>query len=250
MAYSTAQEPTYCSVDDVAETLDLPDPNDPLGMFRFSDMSHPSYSRVEKMILGAEDEIDRRTFRSWRENCVVDHLESIHTYWPDRNGVRMDYWNNGGDFVQLEQNVLPWDPTKGDKLEVRTRGNNWRDITDTYNPDRDQYDPYDKQAGGFWIDYEMGKLYIRTRLFQTRANAVRISYRYGSCEPVPWAINRLCCLIVASQIVVQGVYDTKVGMGGDISGVKNQLLSSWEGEMMRLYSSYQRCGPVVSMLRG
>lgn len=247
MTYVSDSVPTYCTVEDIEETMDLPSPDDPLGTFKFSDMSHPSYDRVTKMILAAEDEIDRRSRNTWRVNYVKDYTCSIQDYWHDENALRHDYFRKGGDYVQLHRNVLEWDPELGDKLEIRTTGNFWRDATISYIPFADA------DAIGYsdcmWFDYPRGKMYLRTRLFQAKDNALRISYRYGSTEPVPAGINRLCSLIVASKIIVMSVYDTKLGMGGDISGVKNQLLNEWKEEIGELYSSFQRAGTVHSLLR-
>lgn len=246
MAYTIDTEPTYCTVEDVEETLDFPDPSDPMGMFRFSDVSHPSYARVQKMILSAEDEIDRRTRRSWRVNYVKDHIASIQTYWHDINGVRMAYFRNGGDYVQLHKDILPWDPEQGDRLEVRTHGNQWIDLTYV---NIDGTSPSEVQNINTWFDYKKGKLYIRTRLYQVKANALRISYRYGSEDPVPAGINRLACLTVASQILSMDMYSIKMGLGGDVAGIKDQTLNRWNEEMGRLYTSFQRTGSVYSILR-
>lgn len=233
--------PTYCTVEDVQETLGLPSPDDPQGIFEFSEVSNPTYSRVEKMIMMAEDEIDMRTGRSWRVNYVKDQIRTIADYMMDSNGYRIEYHRQGGNFVQLHKDILPWDPEQGDKLELRTHANSWSDITCSIS-----------EEGGTlknWFDYKKGKLYIRQRRYLPQANAVRISYRYGSEEPVPLGINRLCSLLVASRIIVMGVFDIKVGTGGDISGLKNQLLTQWDKEIGILYSSYQRSGSVHSMLR-
>ena len=245
MSYTIDGEPTYCTVQDVEETLDLPSPDDPMGIFRFSDVSHPSYDRVVRMILAAEDEIDRRTRRSWRVNYVKDHIATIQTYWPDQNGVRMMYYRNGGDYVQLHKDVLPWDPDQGDKLELRTRSNQWLDITDV-NIDGT---PPSGENINQWFDYKRGKLYLRTRMYQVKPNAVRISYRYGSEDPIPAGINRLACLTVASQILSMDMYSVKMGLGGDIAGVKDQVLNRWAEEIGRLYTSFQRTGSVYSLLR-
>lgn len=246
MSYTINDEPTYCTVEDVEETLDLPSPDDPMGMFKFSDMSHPSYERVQKLILAAEDEIDRRMRRSWRVNYVKDHIATIQTYWHDENGVRMAYFQNGGDYIQLRKDILPWDPEQGDKLEIRTHSNQWRDISELRVDGTSPRDDYNINQ---WIDYEHGKIYIRTRLYQVKGNAARISYRYGSEDPVPAAINRLACLIVASQILTMDMYSIKMGLGGDVAGIKDQILSRWQDEMNRIYSSYQRSGSVYSILR-
>lgn len=246
MSYTESEGPTYCTVGDVEETLGLSDPNNPLDIFRFSDVSVPTYDRVEKFIMMAEDEIDRRTRRTWRVNHVKDYITSIQGYWHDINGVRMDYFQQGGDYIQLRKDVLPWDPEQGDRIEIRNRGNQWRDLSDI---NIDGAPPGPDGRVNYWFDYHQGKMYLRTRLFQVKPNSVRISYRYGSTEPVPLGINRLCSLLVASKIITMGIYDVKLGMGGDISGVKDSLLRAWNAEIGDLYSSFQRSGTVHSLLR-
>lgn len=244
------REPTYCTPEDVAETLDLPDPVNPNEMYLFSNVSHPTYDRVKKMILSAEDEIDRRTRRSWRENRVVNHQVSIPTYQWDENGWRSAYYQSGGYAIQLRKDILPWDPSKGDKLEIRSRTAGWIDISDNHQSN-DNFPLTQK----FWFDYPSGRLFLRTHLFQPKHNALRITYRYGlnrdsdGEQDVPMAINRLASLIVASNIVIMDFHSIKVGIGGDISGLRDQLLNRWGDEINRIYSSYQRSGSVHSLLR-
>jgi len=246
MSYTDSTEPTYCTVEDVEETLGLSDPNNPLDIFRFSDVSQPRLDRVVKLILASEDEIDRRTRRTWRVNYVKDYVATIQTYWNDINGIRMEYYQQGGNYIQLRKDIRPWDPEQGDKLEIRSRYNQWNDITNAnYDGDPQGYDG----RTAYWFDYPYGKLYLRTRMFQVKPNALRISYRYGSDEPIPSGINRLCCLLTASKIITMGIYDVKLGLGGDIAGVKDSLLRSWQTEIGTLYSSFQRSGSVHSLLR-
>lgn len=247
-------EPTYCTPEDVAEVMDLPDPVSPMGMFSFSDTSHPSYERVQKMILAAEDEVDRRTRRTWRENRVVNQQRTINSYWHDINAWRSDYYAEGGDFVQLRKDICEWDPVPveygghGDKLEIRKRNGAWVDISETVG---NEVPIGDAESGinRVYFDYPYGKLYIRTRYFQQRYNALRITYRYGATEPVPAGINRLTSLIVASQVINMSVFNVKVGLGSDIAGIKDQLLANWNDEIGRLYTSFQRSGSVHGMLR-
>lgn len=182
-------EPVYCTPDDVAETLDLPDPNDHYGSFTFSAMSHPSYLRVCKMIKSNEDIVDRTVRRSWKECRVTDQVLTIMTYWHDINAWRTDYYQEGGNYVQLRKNVLPWDPSKGDKLEFKTRQNTWIDISNFPNMTHAEARSGDNMPYitgvrfGFWFDYNLGKLYLRTSMFQNLAHSVRISYRYGQEVP-------------------------------------------------------------------
>ena len=248
--------PTYCSVEDVAETLDLPDPVDPNKILMFSNLSHPTYNRVEKMILSAEDEIDKRTRRSWRVNYAKKTLLDIPTYQWDENGYREAYYQNGGLVVRLgHKDILPWDPEKGDSLEVRNHSLKWRDIS---NNEIDNKNGASVITGfdRFWFDYPAGRIFVMLRPTNAKFNSLRIKYRYGADpddeengDSVPMAINRLATLIVASNIIIQDVHSIKVGMGGDISGLRDQLLSRWENEMNRIYSEYQRSGSVHSMLR-
>lgn len=248
----TLREPTYCTPEDVAETLDLPDPMNPNETYFFSNVSHPTYERVQKMILAAEDEIDRRMRRSWRVNRVVNRLVTIPNYQWDENGWRSAYYQSGGYMIQLRKGILPWDPDKGDKLELRNVNLQWRDISEEALLNNERTPLY---MEAFWFDYPAGRLFLRTRHLLPKYNALRITYRYGNDldsdgeENVPMAINRLASLIVAINIITMDFHSIKVGMGGDVSGLRDQLLNRWTEEINRIYSSYQRSGTVHSLLR-
>lgn len=241
-------EPIYCTVEDVANTLDVPSPQDPTGTLMFTESTHPSYEQVEKMIRSNEDVIDRRLRRSWRENQKKDYVVTIKEYWGDLNGWRFDYYAQGGYYVQLRKDILPWDPEKGDKLEMRMYNNMWYDISDQINQDG-----FGITSGqiGFWFDYPMGKLYLRTRQWQPKANAVRITYRYGQEDggEVPYGIQRLCALMTALNVLNMQAFNIKVGAGADISGVRDSIARNWQDEMNQLWSSFQRSGSIVSALR-
>lgn len=133
--------------------------------------------------------------------------------------------------------------------------NTWVDITDGNVKLEPSGDPYDKAFVGagfgslFWFDESSGRLFLRYRYLQPRYNSLCITYRYGSQEPVPAGIKRLCNLIVATNILSMDFYSVKVGMGGDISGLRDQAMSRWQDEQARLYSSFQRSGSVHSMYR-
>ena len=235
--------PTYCTPEDVAMTLDLPDPDDSFGYYRFTEMSHPSYAQVCKMIVSNEDKIDMRTRRTWRVNQVKDYVTDIPQYFWDEVSFRTGYYANGGNYVQLRKNILPWDPQKGDRLEFRNVLNSWGDHSKMEgDPDR----AYVEYLGpdNFWFDYAKGRLFLKTRRLQPKYNALRITYRYGSEEPVPEGIRRLCSLITAQQIINMQAFAVKVGLGGDIAGIKDQMLKMWQDEVNELYSMYQRSGSV------
>lgn len=115
-AYPDTVETHYATPDTVASTLGLSDPNDPMSQLKFSDSSNPSWDFVSELILAAEDEIDRRTRRTWRENHVKDYITTIAGYQWDENAYRSAYYQSGGYVIQLRKDILPWDPTKGDRL--------------------------------------------------------------------------------------------------------------------------------------
>lgn len=154
--------------------------------------------------------------------------------------------------IQLRKDILPWDPDKGDKLELRNASLQWRDVSEI-NTEGQRATRLNMEH--FWFDYPAGRLFLKTRLLQPKFNALRITYRYGKDldsdgeENVPMAINRLASLIVASNIIIMDFHSIKVGMGGDISGFRDQLLNRWAEEIGRIYSSYQRSGSVHSLLR-
>ena len=251
MPDSPPHETSYTDPYQVAETMGLPTEwgGDTYGFWTPSDTTVPSYDQVCRMIRSNEDIIDRRLMRSWRINHVKDEIRTINTYQHDLNAWRGAYYRRGGNYVQLHRDVLPWDPQQGDRLEVRAKGNSWRDVTYApqdgvdHVPDRESHALY-----SFWWDYKGGRLFLRTSAFQTPYNAVRISYRWGSEEPVPDSISRLCSLMTASQIINMSVFAIKVGSGGDIAGIRQDLQKMWQDEMGQIWSSWQRPGSVHSLL--
>lgn len=234
---------TYCTPEEVAETLDLPVDYDYDGHYVFDDMSHPKRSQVIRMILSNEDYIDKILKRSWREHRVENYLASLSNYWHDINSWRIEHYLQGGDYIQLRKDIRQWDPSKGDKLEMRTLMNHWVDLTDVVSTNGET------GRNRIWFDYPHGKMYMYTRWWTQKYNSIRITYRYGSEEPVPYAINRMCCLLTASQILNMQAFNIKVGTGGDISGIRESMLRAWQDEINSIKSAWQRSGSVHSMLR-
>ena len=233
----------YCSPDDVSQAMDLPDPSNGFGTLMFDDSSHPSYEQVERMIRANSEIIDRRLMRSWRENRVVNRIVSIDVYEKDENTWRRDFYLRGGNTIQLERDLRAFDAAKGDKIEFRTFMGQWRDMTDLPTSDSDSADCTPR----FWADSEAGRLKIRSNLFQPRYDALRLTYRWGSEEPAPEAIRRLCTLMTMVQILQTQPFFIKVGQGGDLGNVRQDMVRSWQEEANQIWGSYQRASSVVSM---
>lgn len=243
--------PTYCTPEMVAEAMDLPDPEDSYGYFRFSDLSHPSHAQVCRMIVANEDIIDQRLKQSWRVNYVKDYVTTIPQYQWDEASWRTGYYLNGGNAIQLRRHVLEWDPEKGDKLEFRTFQGGWYDASKMHPDDEDfRDDRYPRHGPFFWFDYPKGRLFVRTRRLQARYNAIRITYRYGNEGPVPYAIQRICTLMTAINVLNMQAWSIKVGLGGDLAGTKDAMVRAWQDEINSILSSYQRAGSVHGLLRG
>ena len=244
---------TYTTPEEVAEAMGLPagKGGDTYGFWTPSDTTVPSYDQICRMIRANEDVIDRRMMRSWRENYVKDEIRTINTYQHDLNAWRGEYYRRGGNYVQLHRDIRPWDPRKGDRLEIRVRGNSWRDVTfapETGQPEDVHDDRAQRGRYSFWWDYKQGRLFLRTSGFQTPYNAVRVSYRWGFEGEVPPSISRLCALMTASQVINMSVFAIHVGSGGDIAGVRQDLQRMWQEEMNSIWSSWQRPGSVHSLL--
>lgn len=232
----------YCDPEMVAEVMDLPDPTNPQDVYKFSNISHPTYNAVCRMIASNEDKIDRRLKRSWRPHRVVNQMLDIPRYQHDENSWRSDYFLYNGYTVPLMRDVLPWDPEKGDKMELRTYSGHWIDISQGLSD-------IGLNSNTFSFDYNGGRLILRTYWLQPRYNALRITYRYGSeDEEVPPAIQRLCALMTAIEILNSQFWVIKVGAGGDIGAVRNSMIRLWQDEINEIISSYQRPGRVYSML--
>lgn len=127
-------------------------------------------------------------------------------------------------------------------VDVSAGGLGYADLDKDGVPD--QVQPINGLGSLFWFDYAAGRLFIKFRYLMPRFNAICISYRYGSEEPPPYGIRRLCNLIVASNIMNADFYSVKVGMGGDIGGIRDAALERWSREMDRLYSSFQRTAAI------
>lgn len=261
----------YATPELVAETMELPDPKDPHSNLMFSNVTHPSRNTVVRFLNSNADIIDRTLKRTWRVNYEFEKVYDIGTYWQDEDSLwRDEYYKAGGNVIQLRRDVCPWDPNPiyveghegdpeymiypGDKIEVRLFQGGWKDIS------RGENDMY-LAVDSFSIDYDAGRLLIRSMWggYTPKYDSVRITYRYGRVPPkdaneytvqgqVPDAICMLNVYMTARDIINQQFWVLKVGMGGDIAGIKESMNRFYEGKIAEIKSSFQRLGPVHSMI--
>ncbi|MBT3993910.1 MAG: hypothetical protein HOF02_07660, partial [Gammaproteobacteria bacterium] len=174
--------PVYCTVQDVADFLRVD----------ITDTTTPNKAQVIKLINRKEDEIDRRTGHAWREATATTEVHDMPIIYEFGWGtplflrhrkIRTDA--NGGLVSSSGDSLEVYDGASGGN----TGGSaNYNDITD--NAD-----------GGFVLDPEYGRLYMRGFIFTVmRKNRMRITYRYGDTT-VPLDIEEACVKMVAVELL-------------------------------------------------
>lgn len=271
MAVVTVPLRAYATPEIVAEVMDMPDPNDPNSALQFTNASHPTRNTVIRFLNSNADIIDRTVKRSWRINYEFEKVYDTGTYWQDEDSLwRDEYYKAGGNVIQLRRDVCPWDPNPiyveghegdpnyliypGDKIEVRLYPEGWLDISKGFNDNS-------LTPNTFSIDYTAGRLLIRSFWggYQPKYDSVRITYRYGRVPPkgaseyevqgaIPDAIVMMNAYMTAKDIVSQQFWVIKVGMGGDIAGIKEAMIRFYDSKIAEFRAAYQRLGPVHSMI--
>lgn len=223
----------YCTPEDVVDLMMLRDvcTQEPMVL---SDKSFPTREWVQRRILEASDYLDSATQDTWGVTQHKDYIMDRGDLWWYTNTTR---WNlplqRGGWQTQLINPILPWDKTKGDKLEMRINSNDWIDITDQYNDT-------------FWFDYQGGSFFwLRPTI--SDVNQFRITYRYGRDTTPPYDIQEACMKRVANMIMQTDWYRTKISGGGDLSS-KRETMNEWKADIDRTIVKYFNCGTAQSLL--
>lgn len=169
---------TYCTAAQVASLIQF---NQTDG---FTTTTKPTTSQVEEIINRMEDEIDHKTQMSFgRATTVTDEYYDI------------DYSNyeigTGVPVYLTARNIRTLTTASGDKLEVWD-GSSWIDWLTTKTEGRDE---------DYWIDGEMGILYLKTAVSLTKSSTLRLTYRYGLTS-VPKDIENCCAMMVARELLM------------------------------------------------
>lgn len=223
----------YCTAQDVIDLLMLRDPCTQQ-IITLNDQSFPTLDWVNKRILMASDRIDSITQDTWGVIQHKDFIMDRGDLWWLTNTFR---WNvpfqRGGWQTQLINPILPWDTSKGDKLEIRYDRNNFVDISDEIDK-------------SFWFDYQGGSFFWM-RPTMNEVNQFRITYRYGKdCTP-PYDIQDACMKMVAIMIMQTDWYRTKLAGGGDLSS-KQETIRAWKEDISNIMTTNLNCGTAQSIL--
>lgn len=201
--------PTYCTAADVADIRREARYSD------HEDRGRPTLTRVNETILWAEDEIDRTTRHAWRQRRVTNE-------YRDLDGVADVY-----GFIPVDMRhraIRTLAAVDGAKVEVRA-GSSWEDYLQT----RAQ-----GVGGDFWIQEELGILYIKRRYFAIAKDAVRLSYDYGE-SAVPRSIKRAAALLVAAELEIPSVRPSSDG--GNVLSVRDRA-EDWRREARTLLAGF------------
>lgn len=206
----------YCTVDDVAK------------LFRkegaFGSNTNPSKSDVEDMIDERTDFIDRETRNSWRENKVINEMHTFDGQYR---------WSAGRPLMLNKMKIItPLDSSKGDRLEIWD-GNEWHD----WVADSSEVEGRD---GDYWLDGEMGQLFIYKRFTWVSQPQIRVSYRYGSDasdtdgdnvpDDLPRDIRMACAKLVAIDLVSSDQH-TQLVPGGEGAPSPESAMEQWRKDV-------------------
>ncbi len=174
-------EPTYTTVVKVSKFLGL--------RTTLTTSTTPTIEEVEEVISEVEDEIDYRTGHAWRTRYSGTTSGEDETAKYEYYDVLFDYEYQTGRPIYLKhRKVLTFDSDSGDRLEI-WNGANWDDWVS---------DKSEGRGNDFWIDYEMGKLFIKARYSVKGGMRCRMKYRYGE-----QAVNRMVGGIAKKMVAIE-----------------------------------------------
>lgn len=219
-----AKNPTYCSVQDVADFLRVD----------ITSTTTPNIKQVKKLILRKEDEIDRRTGFAWRETVSE----------PEVHDLPIIYEFGWGTPLFLKHRKIRLSPegtldsSKGDKIEVfsgatdKPGGTEYTDITDSV-------------AGQYELEPVYGRIYMRSFIFTVmRKNRIRITYRYGDTQ-VPGDIEDICMKMVAIELMTTSFRADNLPIGGSGGWSWSDSINQWKEDIDRVIQQRQEIFTVI-----
>lgn len=152
----------------------------------FAPDTQPSVFEVLDLIAEAEDEIDEFCHTSWKATTVTE--ESHHRLH------RKTTWLEGHPINLNNRHIV--DFTSGtDKIEV-WNGSQWVDWVSTKTEGR---------ANEFWVDYNLGIIFLKSFYFWHSKLSVRVTYRYQTRDTVPKDVKKAAAMKVAMELITSDV---------------------------------------------
>lgn len=212
--------PTYCTVEEVMSMLRLINGTS----YRLvpDETTDPLRSEVERYIMYAEDEIDARTGFAWRSKTVTNEYHDAVVSW-DTFYRRM--WE-----IQLRHRMVKaFDHASGDKIELFD-GSSWVDLvaggyTEAWN-------------GDYFVDYEIGAVFIMGKRPVYGRKSIRITYRYGAAT-IPKDISECAAKMAAIKVLENDFYRAAVAAGPEIGSRVDRAIDRWRQDVERTIAVHQ-----------
>ncbi len=135
-----------------------------------TDTTSPSTQEIIEVINRKEDEIDNATGHSWRTRYSGTNSGLDTTPQYEYYDVSAHYEYQTGSPIYLKhRHVKTLDADEGDALEF-WNGAEWEDWLDTRTEGRNN---------DYWLEYNMGMVYLRGYWYIRKPQGLRIKYRYG-----------------------------------------------------------------------
>jgi hypothetical protein len=209
---------TYTTVAEVAALL-----GQTVG--RFNEDSLPAKEIVERVIAMMEDYVDKYCQTAWRErkrweDPDMAEVSGGYEYHRLQRRSWFGFSMMGIPIFLKRRKVLPFDPAKGDSLQV-FNGSEWEEWLGT---------KVEGIEGDFWVAYDSGVLRIRRvwAFGRFEGPIVRVRYRYG-WGPVPGDIRYATTLLVACHLIESGDYTILLPEGANnIVNAINKVNIWWE----------------------
>lgn len=226
----------------------------------FDASSDPSVERVEQKLLEASDTVDRHTRRAWRERQVPEREFRVKFSHKQKKRAKRRRGANRyvpkadtrGTVSLPHTDIRPWDPAKGDKLEV-LKPRSAIDITDQQGRE-DGVWVMDNRKGVLRIDHSQFRRGPVRGTGTLERPRIRISYRYGrdtaydtyesSSGKVarvlaqPAALKRATSMLVASDLIDSDSYSDLVP-GGEAAVDQENAGTRYEERAHQVLKEYR-----------
>jgi hypothetical protein len=183
----------------------------------FTESTTITIKDVEDRINENEEAIEDETNHSWQSKTVTDETHHIEG----------DYMRDVGIQIPLKNRVIrDLASGSGDSLKVwnGTEMEEWLDNKE------------ESRTGDFWLDYELGILFIRNSYYPKRF-AVKITYRFGEAS-VPTNIRKICTMMTAVDLWNTDDQSAIVREGGDSVSIQTKIENA-ERKIDKLIESFK-----------
>lgn len=183
----------------------------------FSTDTDPTLAEVENIINRMEDHIDRETGHAWRAVQVLDEYYDIP--YNCYNFYQRQF------AIHLKHRKINTLVSGTDKIEI-WNGNEWDDLV------LDSNGYTEGRGDDYWLDYNMGVLYLVGMRPWILEKGIMMSYRYGDSS-VPGDIEEACTKLVAIDIAENDDFVVQLPEGVDKYSIMSKV-SSWKKDVERI----------------